>query len=383
MNSVVKMALLLTGLSGTAMAQQTQLTVPDNTPNRKERAASYALRAHLSTPGNRRNFEGTSHIEVRLSKQAALLIGFNRYAQVRARQNIDSVLRLFVTDYAQVRDSAVVGTSGLRFTYRLSATARVIDQRTTSPNFTSFQFSVGEPPALLKLRQDTLRVLWENPGQRTPYHQFAVYLLLNSIDDITQLLAEGGVNARLQTALDNVQSYKNHDLTNPKMAFNLVQTNQREYQFINPGLARGPFISLQPSLGVGLIRNQLAPSLSFSAEFIPSRYHTVGYSVNYLSTFFFQNPADGQAAVFRTDFLNIGLTFYYSKANNLEGDFSRVLAGFYAGIPVYRSGNQFAKDAIRLSGTIYQKGFLKIQPEIYMNGFFKQVYPGVRIGFGL
>ncbi|MBO0950098.1 hypothetical protein [Fibrella forsythiae] len=382
MNTIVKMALLLTGLSGTAMAQQPQLTVPDNTPNRKERAASYALRAHLAMPGNRRNFEGRSHIEVNLSKQAALIIGFNRYAQVRARQNIDSVLRLFVTDYAQIRDSTATGTSGLRFTYRLSPAARVIDQRASPPVFTSFQFNIGEPPALLKLRQDTLRVLWENPGQRTTYHQFAVYLLLNSIDDIAQLLAEGGVNARIQTALDNVQNYKNHDLTNPKMAFNLVQTNQREYKFINPGLARSPFISLQPGLGVGLIRNQLAPSLSFSAEFIPSRIHTVGYSVNYLSTFFFQNAADGQA-VQRTDFLNVGLTFYHSKSNSLEGDFSRVLAGFYVGIPVYRSGNQFAKDAIRLSGTMYQKGFIKVQPEIYMNGFFKQVYPGLRVGFGL
>ena len=382
MTSFIKMALLLTGLTGTAMAQQPHLSSSDKSPNRVNGSLPANESSHLTTPENRRNFEGLSHIEVRLGKRNVLLVGFNKYDQVRARQNVDSVLRLFVADYAQIRDSTAAGTSGLHLTYRLSPVGRVIDQRTTPPAATSFQFSVGEPPALLKLRQDTLRVLWENPGQRTAHHQFAVYLLLNTIDNAAQLLAEGGVNARLQTALDNVQTYKHPDLTNPRMAFNLVQTNQRESQFIGPGLARSPFLSLQPSFGVGLIRNQLAPSLHFNAEFIPSRFHTVGYSVSYLSTFFFQNPADGRA-VQRNDFLNVGLTFYRSKPNSLEGDFNRVLAGFYVGIPVHRSGGVFSKDAIRLSSTIYQKGFIKIQPELYMNGFFKQVFPGIRIGFGL
>lgn len=383
MNTTFRMALLLTGLTGTTLAQLPPLTVPDNTPNLKERREQMTQQAHLTTPGNRRNFEGRSHIEVRLGRGNALLVGFTSYTQVRARQNVDSVLRLFIADYARVKDSTASGTSGLHLTYRLSPIDRIIDQRATPPPATSFRFEAGAPPALLKIRQDTLRMLWEEPGQRTTYPTFVIYLLLNRIDDIANLLTEGGVNNRLQTALENVRAYKAHDLTNPRMAFNYVQRTQRDYQFINPGLAKSPFLSLQPGIGVGLIRNQLVPSLQFAAEFIPSRFHTVGYSVSYLSTFFFQNPADGRGAVLRNDFLNVGLTFYRADPKEPGGNFSRILAGFYIGVPVYRSGGVFAPNALRLSSTAYHKGPFKIQPELYMNGFFRQVFPGLRIAVGL
>jgi hypothetical protein len=40
-----------------------------------------------------------SHIEVELGQRNTVLIGFDQYRQVQARQNVDSVLRLFVNDY--------------------------------------------------------------------------------------------------------------------------------------------------------------------------------------------------------------------------------------------------------------------------------------------
>jgi hypothetical protein len=359
------MALLLTGLTSTALAQKN----------------------HLSTHENRQRFAGHSHIELRLDRGNALIAGFDSYTQVLARRNVDSVLRLFIADYAHVKDSSSIGsTAGLHLTYRLSIADRVIDQRVTPPQATSFRFGAGDPvPSLLKLRQDTLMVVWEEVGQRTTYPSFALYVLVNSLNDVDQVLTKGRLNARLQTALDTIRAYKPRDLTNPRLQFNVVQRTQRNHQFISPGLTRSPFISLHVlGFGVGLIRNQMIPSLNMEVAYVPTRQHNVGYTVGYTTNFFFERSAlDGRFETYRNDFLSVGLTFYQFNKDGHTSSFSRQIAGFQVGFPVYRRGAYFDINTIRLSGTLYHKGVIKLQPELYMSGFFRSVFPGLRVGFGL
>ncbi len=74
------------------------------------------------------------------------------------------------------------------------------------------------------------------------------------------------------------------------MSFDMVQGTDRKAQFIGPGLARAPFISFQPGIGVGIIRNQWVPSLNLDVQFIPTRLHNVAPSFDWvkptgLSTF--------------------------------------------------------------------------------------------------
>ena len=211
-----------------------------------------------------------------------------------------------------------------------------------------------------------------------------MYLFVNSVDDIDVLLKRGGINSKLQTALESVRQYKGHDLTDPKMSFDMTQGSNQKAQFIGPGLARAPFISFQPGIGVGLIRNQWVPSLNLDIQFIPNRNRSVGYGVGYVSNFFFsQSPGDGRFQTLRNDFLTVGVAFYNSDKGNKAASFSRQIAAFTIGVPVYRRGTYFDRDAIRFSGTVYQKGLFKVQPEVYMNGLFKKVYPGLRLVVGL
>jgi hypothetical protein len=331
----------------------------------------------------RQKFPGLSHIEVDLGQRNTLLVGFDRYAQVQARKNIDSVLRLFMTDYQKVEDTTQSPTRATHALFRLGETDQALALRYTPQPTTNFQFREDDKPVEVKTQQDTLQIIWASAASQDIPTNFSVYLLVNSLSHIERLLKAGGINQKLNQALESVREYKNHDLTNPKMAFTLLQGADNKSRFLNPGSAKNPFLEITPGIGVGLIRNQWVPSLNFDIQFIPSQFQRVGYAVGYTSNFFFDRPTStDRFSIFRNDFLNVGVVFYHKNKTGRTTDFNRQIASFYIGIPVYRKGPYFESNTIRLGGTVYQNKFVKVQPELYMNGFFKKVYPGVRLVVG-
>lgn len=371
MRIVNQIVMLVLSVVGTTMAQQSG--------------------SHLLIPGHKRAFAGTSHVEVDLGQRNTLLVGFDRYAQVLARQNVDSVLRLFMADYRKVADTTQNSTRATHALFRFGDTDRALDLRFTPQPTESFRFRKENTPLAVKTRQDTVQVVWVSDSRTDPANkkavlsgEFSIYLFVNSVDDIDGFLRAGGINSKLQTALESVRQYKGHDLTDPTMSFDMAQGIDQKAQFIGPGLARAPFISFQPGIGVGLVRNQWVPSLNLDVQFIPNRNRSVGYGIGYVSNFFFsQTPGDSRFQTFRNDFLTVGVAFYNSAKDDKAVPFSRQIASFTIGVPVYRSGPYFDRNTIRLGGTVYQKGLFKVQPELYMNGLFKKVYPGLKLVVGL
>ena len=371
MRTLCQIVMLTLSVTGTSMAQQSE--------------------PHLLIPGHKHIFQGLSHIEVDLGQRNTMLVGFDRFAQVRARQNVDSVLRLFMADYRKVADTTQSPTRTTHALFRLGETDRALDLRFTDQPTASFRFRNQNPPLAVKTRQDTVQIVWasdsriDTKDRRDGFPgQFSLYLFVNSVDDIDALLERSGLNGNLQTALESVRQYKGHDLTVPKMSFDMRQGIDQRAKFIRPGLARAPFISIQPGIGIGLLRNQWVPSLNLDLQFIPNRNRNVGYGVGYVSNFFFsQAPGDGRFQTLRNDFLTVGVAFYNSAKDNKAAPFSRQIASFNVGFPVYRRGPYFDRNTVRLGGTAYQKGLFKVQPELYMNGFFKKVYPGLKLVVGL
>ncbi|QHV97996.1 hypothetical protein [Spirosoma endbachense] len=331
----------------------------------------------------RQKFPGLSHIEIDLGQRNALLIAFDQYAQVLARKNIDSVLHLFMTDYQKVEDTTQSPTRATHALFRLGETNQALALRYTPQPTTNFQFQEDDKPVEVKTQQDTLQILWTSLESQDTPNNFSLHLLVNSLSDIERLLKAGGMNQKLNQALESVRDYKNHDLTSPQMAFTLLQSADNKSRFLNPGSAKNPFLEITAGVGVGLIRNQWVPSLNFDVQFIPSQYQRVGYVVGYTANFFFDRPATtDQFSIFRNDFLNVGVVFYHKNKTGRFTNFNRQIASFYVGIPVHRKGPYFESNTIRLGSTVYQNKFIKVQPELYMNGFFKKVYPGVRLVVG-
>lgn len=358
MRTINWIAWLLLSLTGTTVAQQTG--------------------GRLAEPGASRKFDGISHIEVDLDRRNTMLVGFSQYAQVRARQNVDSVLRLFMADYRQVEDSTQSLTRATHALFRLGETDRALDLRFTEQPTVSFRFSEATTPVQVKTQQDTLQLTWGSTVSRLPYYDFTIYLFLNSLSDVESLLKAGGINDKLQAALESVRQYKGHDLTNPRMSFDMVQSADRKATFLGPGLSKRPFISFQPGIGIGFIKTEVTPSLNVDLQFVPSRFRTVGYTVGYTSNFFLTGN--------RIDFVNIGMAFYRKSKKGQIVSFDKAVATFYVGYLVRDGLDVFSRHTIRIGGTVYQRGLLKVQPELYVGSTLKtdaQIYPGLRLVVGL
>lgn len=337
---------------------------------------------HLTEPGAKRKFTGLSHIEIDLGQRNTLLIGFDQYAQVLARKNVDSVLRLFMADYRNVEDTTQPTTRSIHALFKLRPDNRDLSVRAAPQPTTDYRFRNGESPVEVKTKQDTLQVVWMSATARATPTDFAVYFLVNNLRDLDRLLRAGGVNAKVEQALESVRTFNHHNLTSPRYTFDLLQPLDSKPTFRTPGLARDPFLSIHLGIGVGLIRNQWVPSFNFDVEIVPNRFQQVGYFVGYTSNFFFQSAADNSLQTFRNDFVHAGVSFYRKDKDSRTANFTKHIASFYVGLPVYRSGSYFAPNTIKLGATVYQNWLLKVQTDVYMNGFFKQVNPSLRLVVG-
>ncbi|MVM35592.1 hypothetical protein GO755_36585 [Spirosoma sp. HMF4905] len=346
-------------------------------------AMSQSTGAHLTELGAKWKFSGFSHIEIDLGQRNTLLIGFDRYDQLQARKNVDSVLHLFAADYRKVEDTTQSPTNATHAILRLGETDRALALRYTAQPTAIFRFQDGDKPVEVKIQQDTLQIVWVSSTTQAIPNDFGVYLLVNNLHDIEQVLKQGGINQKLKQALESVQAYKNHDLTNPKMTFSLIQGIDNKAKILHPNSLKSPFLSFHPGIGVGLIRSQWVPSFDLGVQLIPSRFQGIGYGISYTANFFFdQSATDGGFQILRNDFLNAGLTFYRRSKDGRTADFNRPIASFYIGLPVHRSGSYFDSNTIRLGGIVYQNKLLSVQPELYMNGFFKKIYPGLKLVVG-
>lgn len=327
-----------------------------------------------------------------------LRIEFDSYAQLLAHRNIDSVLRLFVREYAKVRDTSQT-TSSFAYDFLPTKLVQGSRLRVYPARVEQYSFTNLRGPVSVKSHQDTLHVfswLWQRDRRVGQYADSKVYtdrlqiagrwqpvnfyFLVNDLSKVEKLLDRGGLNKHLDRVLTAIRDYRSHDLTNPKMAFSAIYNGIRT-EIQQPGLANAPMLILGGNVGAGLTRSQLAPSLEATVQLAPSRFRRATYTVGYLATFFPVRTLDGALGTVRNDFLNLGVTLYQSEANG-RTDFERVRAGFYVGIPTHRGDNVFSRGTLRFSATLFQKNFLKIQPEVYTN-FKNEFFPGVRIGFGL
>lgn len=332
-------------------------------------------------PNLPKQYRLNNQILLKLEKGSMLGINYERYEDLLRHKNIDSVLHLFVQDYDKIRDTTRP-LDGRRVTFHVNRHLRNIQVEFFPQKSDYFGFREGDDqPVQLKTGTDTLLIPgWsDNEASR---RRIGYYLILNNIDQVRQYLSEGGFNTRIDSAQAEIIRFKKHPLTKDRVSYRLEMTG-RKAEFSRLHSQTAGFLSIQPRVEAGLVRHRLVPSLVFDVQVVPNSFHRLGYSIGIRSDFFFRERPEGGYTTERNDFLNFGLHIYKKESGEKRANFNKLFTSLYVGIPIRRRGDYFDSNTIRIGGTAYTKGLVRIQPELYMNGFFRNVFPGVRVGFGL
>jgi hypothetical protein len=322
-----------------------------------------------------------------------LTIYARKVRTVQQFQNLDSTLSKFAKDYAALKPSLSDNTNSRSVTYKqLPNGQHQLDLVEHPAPKQRFYFSnTTKEPLLIKTVQDTLLlIINELPtkdaeANQQPWNESLVFqFLLNSLDNVDNLLETKAVSTKITEALQRVGAYSGHDLMSEKFKFWYNENPKNGRQFVNVGTYNSNFLALHPTVGIGVLRNQLVPNFQLDASFVLDKSSRVGYTVGWRSMYFTErNDLTQRLTTQRSGFLQAGLTFYDFRNPQLKrGTTEQVLFGVYLGRLMTGQNSVFEKNTWNLSMTVATKGLFKIQPEIYFDGFFKNVMPSLRVQIG-
>jgi hypothetical protein len=329
-----------------------------------------------------------------LGQENKMLVYARTVQDLQKFQNIDSVLTYFVKDFNVLKPSLTESVNSRTVVYKpLSNDQYQLDLIEHASPKQRFQFKTnGGEPLLLKTVQDTLLIIHSflkptetKLGQVKLNEQVYFCLIINNLGDVEIMVKNGGVNAYIQKALKDAEQYPHHNLVGGKYKFNYEQSNSDSKSFRTVTTGTEDFLAIHPSIGLGVLRNQLVPNVQADFAFVPNKYKNIGYTVGWRSMFFTErNDLTQRIATHSNSFVHAGITFYdFKRPKPNRVNTEHVLFGAYLGRSVTRNGAIFDKNTWNFSMTVTTKGMFKVQPEIYFNGFFKNVQPGLRIQIGI
>lgn len=129
---------------------------------------------------------------------------------------------------------------------------------------------------------------------------------------------------------------------------------------------------IYPGFGVGLVRNQLAPSFHINVGFVHrDRYEA---NINTNSYFFFEEGNDNKYNIYRNTFLNAEFLLNFSPLSKSLKSWNGVGIGYM----IEARGKYFSEPAV----VIYYKRkfrFFSVTPGIIFDDNFKDVWPVISI----
>ncbi|MFN4146658.1 MAG: hypothetical protein ACK4GN_12600 [Runella sp.] len=329
-------------------------------------------------------------------------------SDLKKHQNIDSVLALFWKNYQQIKPTLEETTNSRTATYQPAYDGgfRVILTEHPSTNQRFHFRAYQDEPLLLKTTQDTLLIVLnnskenpisvhlsnaisKNPKQNTvtkfvnPQTYFC--FIVNQLDDIEKLIAQGTANTHIQQLLEKIAAHKKHDLNNPRFKIRYFSHDELKVSNLRVVRKNRGFGVFHQTFGVGVFRNQLVPNAQTEFSFLPNKYNNIGYTLGWRSMFWTSH--DEQTNRWRTQsngVLQVGFTIYGFENTKLpRSNTNEVYYGLYLGRVMTRNGDIFEPNTWNLSMTVAAHGIVKIQPEVYFNGFFsRNVMPCLRVQVG-
>ena len=329
--------------------------------------------------------------DVNLDKGNKMTIELSAYADLERVANIDSLLQLFLSDIALLKDSLADPLTSKRIDYVTDAQGRKkIRVQQFQQKGASFLISKGEL-ASLRTGQDTLHLIGiiTNPAPETiykisrsnpRYYHYTFYL--NDIADLSGLM-NGVLKEKIHTIQNKITGKWPLILGTGShyLKADSTITADKERGLTYKAAGGSDYLTFLFSVNVQNYKNYFVPSFSMGTRLtISNRDRTFKWEpgLYWEPHFIFAKDNDNKLRTYRNDFLTLTYAQGGVRDHDPKKDFS-FAAVFSLGYLIHREREYFDKNTFRLGGGKIQMLKTSVEPSLYFNNFFKGVTPGIRI----
>lgn len=366
MKKTICFLMLITGIRGAVFAQN-NITKADKT---------------FELPGNYADRRFT----IDLGKGNKMQIELGNMQDLNRFANMDSVIRVFLSDIEPLKDSLGDEILARRIDYTTdSAGRKKIRIQRHLPKGSSYLVQEGEVAAL-KLEQDTIHFIgtvsyiakYTLRKAFTEIRHYRVSFFVNDLSDLASYM-DGSLNKKIQTLQNNVSSQ--WSTTGTKGTAYLKADRSISARLPKGFVAGGDFISSRISVDIQNYKSYFVPSFSLGVGLIFSNsYFKRDIVLSWDPHFFFAKNSQDKLKIFRNDFLTLtwGQGLIRDNEPRKESHFLFIMS---LGYLIKREGNYFEKNTFRIGAgrlSLFE-GKTKLEPAIYFDNFFKGVTPGLRI----
>ncbi len=346
-------------------------------------------------------------------KEGRLILELSGIEDYESFHNLDSLLEQFKKDIAFCRDSLDASpTANARIDYVLNPEysfkkIRIKKYQQESPIFLNNNGSISR----MKFEQDTIRLILQKSkpgigkGKNGPcsvaYSVQATFIMGNYYDidkviadhvlaGIIDTLKKKTLTSRQLRHKDNPWYVQNHPVSityNPYFAGPnaLKRTDwllRNEYDMSTKPAHSPRYMDISGNIGVGLIRNTLAPMGEFYLQF--NSYLSGGaaqdrniFRLSATPFFFFDRNAAGENIVNDNWFVNVSVGTIYGNFVSRGWVGREATIGF--GYLLAEKGGYFKNTTFKIFTDLLYSSHLTLVPELIFTNNMKQIYPGLTL----
>lgn len=401
---ILSTALILISLHGTLFAQTTDM---HTLPSRTESTFNPCIPCYI-------------HIkDVVMLKDKKMVLELFRIEDYALLKNMDSILMNFRKDIAFYKDSLESNNMGnvrIDYVYNLKNNTRKIRFNKYPAEGQSF-VKVNNDVSRLKIEQDTVHIVIENemplkeamfikvkgPGKELlnifPY-SIQLTFTLNNYTDVDQIIADKVEMKRIVDTLEEAKRplasgkrghvgvvssvYRPYLSESVKKAWSPALVRYKQYNGVikdelDNGYNTHDYLTADFNMGLGLIRNTLAPSADLGLQLLlgykkyrSSKNHNV-LGLYFQPIFFFDKNSNGDYITNTNAFVN--LHWGEEMDNDLMGLKLRRTT-FGVGYLVLSKGNYFKNTTMKVFLDLQLAHGVTLSPELIATDNFKQIFPG-------
>lgn len=335
-------------------------------------------------------------------REGRMMLELTDITDYESFRNMDSILREFKKDIAFYKDSLAanpVGNVRIDYSYSPGFSFKKLRFKRYNPDGSMF-LNQGGDISRLKFDQDTICIILqkEKPGIggrcMIPYTVQAVFYLDNYYD-VDRLLADNMLNKVVDT-LEKVSRTKESHVNKKRLfsqysiTYNPYYAGEGSLQMVEwlmkneyslPARKRtNEFISINATLGLGLVRNTLAPTGDIGIQYSKYWGSRSMHNLTRLSAspyFLFDKDEKNNYVVRDNWFINAEIGSIYDKKNKAKLTDREVTFG--VGYLVLQKGDYFKNTTFKIFTNLMLTDGLTLMPEIIVTDNFKQIFPGLTL----